>query len=176
VGRRQCARTQRPSVEGTIFDGDGKEITYKDEYRVDFITDRAERFLRQKHEKPFFLFISQLEPHQQNDMQRPVGPKGSVERFANSTAPEDLRALPGTWQRSTRLLRAAASASTPPLAACAASSKRSTSLRTPSSSSSAIMDATHDAQPGVQAQYPQQLHPHSTDCRWSGIYRCTAGS
>ncbi len=84
--------------EGTIWDRDGKEITYKDEYRVDFITDRVERFLRQKQEKPFFLFISQLEPHQQNDMHRPIGPHGSVERFANSTVPEDLRALPGTWQ------------------------------------------------------------------------------
>ena len=84
--------------EGTIWDRDGKEITYKDEYRVDFITDRVERFLRQKQEKPFFLFISQIEPHQQNDMHRPIGPHGSVERFANSTVPEDLRALPGTWQ------------------------------------------------------------------------------
>src|SRR5580698_225905 len=84
--------------EGTIWDRDGKEITYKDEYRVDFITDRVERFLRQKQEKPFFLFISQIEPHQQNDMHRPIGPHGSVERFANSTVPADLRALPGTWQ------------------------------------------------------------------------------
>jgi arylsulfatase A-like enzyme len=84
--------------EGTIWDRDGKEITYKDEYRVDFITDRVERFLRQKQEKPFFLFISQIEPHQQNDMHRPIGPHGSVERFANSTVPDDLRALPGTWQ------------------------------------------------------------------------------
>ena len=84
--------------EGTIFDRDGKEITYKDEYRVDFLTDRAERFLRTKQTKPFFLFLSQLEPHQQNDMHQPIGPRGSVARFANSTVPADLRALPGTWQ------------------------------------------------------------------------------
>jgi arylsulfatase A-like enzyme len=84
--------------EGSIWDRDGKEITFKDEYRVDFITDRVERFLRQKQEKPFFLFISQIEPHQQNDMHRPIGPNGSVERFANSCVPDDLRALPGTWQ------------------------------------------------------------------------------
>jgi arylsulfatase A-like enzyme len=84
--------------EGTIYDRDGKEITYKDEYRVDFLTDRAERFLRQKQEKPFFLFISQIEPHQQNDMHQPIGPHGSVQRFANSTVPADLKALPGTWQ------------------------------------------------------------------------------
>jgi arylsulfatase A-like enzyme len=96
-GSNELEHTSHP-YEGSIFDADGKEITYKDEYRVDFITDRVELFLRQKHDKPFFLFISQLEPHQQNDMFRPVGPKGSVQRFANSTVPEDLRELPGTWQ------------------------------------------------------------------------------
>jgi len=77
--------------EGTIYDGNGTEITYKDEYRVDFITDRAERFLRQKHDKPFFLFLSQLEPHQQNDWDnRIIGPKGSTDRFMNSHVPPDL--------------------------------------------------------------------------------------
>lgn len=96
-GANALEHTTHP-YEGTIYDQDGKEITYKDQYRVDFLTDRAERFLRQKHEKPFFLFISQLEPHQQNDMGQPIGPKGSVERFANSTAPDDLKAFPGTWQ------------------------------------------------------------------------------
>jgi arylsulfatase A-like enzyme len=84
--------------EGTIWDREGKEITFKDEYRVDFLTDRAEKFLRTKQEKPFLLMISQLEPHQQNDMGQPIGPKGSVTRFANTMVPEDLRALPGTWQ------------------------------------------------------------------------------
>ncbi len=85
--------------EGTLWDRDGKEITYKDRYRVDFLTDRAERFLRQKHDKPFFLFLSQLEPHQQNDLQRMVGPKGSAERFINAHVPPDLRALPGDWHQ-----------------------------------------------------------------------------
>jgi len=84
--------------EGTIWDRDNQPITYKDEYRVDFLTDRAERFLRQKHDKPFLLFVSQLEPHQQNDLHRPVAPKGAAERFANPTAPPDVRAFPGSWQ------------------------------------------------------------------------------
>jgi arylsulfatase A-like enzyme len=96
-GANALEHTSHP-YEGTIWDQNNQPITYKDEYRVDFLTDRAERFLRQKQEKPFFLFISQLEPHQQNDMQRPVAPKGAAARFVNSTAPEDLRALPGTWQ------------------------------------------------------------------------------
>lgn len=84
---------------GTIYDRDGKEITYKDQYRVDFITDRAEKFIREKHEKPFFLFVSQLEPHQQNDLNRMVGPKGSAERFINAYVPPDLRAFPGDWHQ-----------------------------------------------------------------------------
>jgi arylsulfatase A-like enzyme len=98
-GANALEHTSHP-YEGSIFDGEGKEITFKDKYRVDFITDRAEHFLRQKHEKPFFLFISQLEPHQQNDMQNHiVGPKGSADKFANSYVPQDLRNLPGNWQQ-----------------------------------------------------------------------------
>jgi arylsulfatase A-like enzyme len=96
-GANAIENTSHP-YEGTIWDRDNKEITYKDEYRVDFLTDRAERFLRQKQDKPFFLFISQLEPHQQNDMHQPIAPKGAAARFVNSTVPDDLRALPGTWQ------------------------------------------------------------------------------
>jgi len=98
-GANALEHTSHP-YEGSIFDGGGKEISFKDEYRVDFITDRAERFLRQKQDKPFFLFISQLEPHQQNDWDsRIVGPNGSSERFQNSYVPPDLRNLPGNWQQ-----------------------------------------------------------------------------
>lgn len=98
-GANALEHTSHP-YEGTIWDRDGKEISYKDEYRVDFLTDRAERFLRSSDAKarPFFLFVSQLEPHQQNDMGQPIGPHGSVERYKNSHLPPDLRALPGTWQ------------------------------------------------------------------------------
>jgi len=96
-GANAIENTSHPYY-GSIWDRDGKEITYKDEYRVDFLTDRAEHFLRQKQDKPFFLFISQLEPHQQNDMHQPIAPKGAAARYLNGTVPDDLRALPGTWQ------------------------------------------------------------------------------
>jgi len=85
--------------EGTIWDSENKPIHFKDQYRVDFLTDRAERFLRQKQEKPFLLVISQLEPHQQNDEGRMVGPKGSAGRFVNAHVPEDLRPYPGDWHQ-----------------------------------------------------------------------------
>jgi arylsulfatase A-like enzyme len=84
--------------EGTIYDGNGKEITFKDEYRVDFLTDRAERFLRQSHDKPFLLFISQLEPHFQNDAERFIAPNGVAQTFADSFVPPDLKPFPGNWQ------------------------------------------------------------------------------
>ncbi len=96
-GSNALEHTSHP-YEGTIYDRDNQPINFKDEYRVDFLTDRAELFLRQQHEKPFFLFISQLEPHQQNDMHQPIAPKGAAARFANPIVPDDLRALPGTWQ------------------------------------------------------------------------------
>ncbi len=84
---------------GTIWDRDGNPITYKDQYRVDFITDRVERFLRQKHDAPFLLMVSQLEPHQQNDLGRMVGPNGSAERFIDAFVPVDLRSFPGDWHK-----------------------------------------------------------------------------
>lgn len=83
---------------GKIWDRDGRPMSYHDQYRVDFLTDRAVRFLRQRQEQPFFLFISQLEPHQQNDMHRPVAPHGYRDRYLNPWVPRDLRHLPGTWQ------------------------------------------------------------------------------
>jgi arylsulfatase A-like enzyme len=99
IGANALELTSHP-YGGSMWDGDGNEVTWKDEYRVEFLTDLAEKFLRQKHEKPFFLFLSQLEPHQQNDMDSSmVGPKGSAERFRNAYVPADLKALPGNWNQ-----------------------------------------------------------------------------
>jgi arylsulfatase A-like enzyme len=97
-GANALEHTSHPYY-GSLFDNDGKEIKFQDQYRVDFLTDRTEKFLRQKHDKPFFLFVSQLEPHQQNDLNRMVGPKGSAERFINAHVPPDLRPFPGDWHQ-----------------------------------------------------------------------------
>ena len=69
----------------------GHPITFQDQYRVDFLTDRAVRFLKKPQEKPFLLFVSQLEPHYQNDVDRPVAPHGYAERYQNPYIPPDLR-------------------------------------------------------------------------------------
>lgn len=84
--------------QGSIWDSHGNPIVWHDQYRVDFLTDRAVRFLKQPKQKPFLLFISQLEPHFQNDEVRFVAPKGYAARYQNPFVPPDLLHLPGDWQ------------------------------------------------------------------------------
>lgn len=83
--------------KGTIWNGDGTPMRYDGIYRVDYLTDLAETFLRQKHDEPFLLVLSQLEPHQQNDLNGFAPPKGYSEKFRNPYAPPDVRPFPGDW-------------------------------------------------------------------------------
>ena len=84
--------------EGNYWDNDGKNIGFKDEYRVDFIANRAVKLIEQKHEKPWFLFVSQLEPHHQNDVDEFVPPKRYEGKYADPYIPRDLRNLLGNWR------------------------------------------------------------------------------
>jgi len=79
-----------------LFDAEGKELKVPG-YRVDALTERAIRFLKQNRERPFFLFLSYIEPHQQNDWNRFVAPEGYAEKYANPYVPPDLKAFPGDW-------------------------------------------------------------------------------
>jgi len=85
------------AYQGTMWDGAGNPMTFDGVYRVDYLTDLAVKFLRQKQAKPFFLVLSQLEPHQQNDLNGFAPPKGYDEKFRNPYVPPDLRPLPGDW-------------------------------------------------------------------------------
>lgn len=85
--------------EGSLYDGEGKEIRFQGIYRVDFLTQRVVRFLREVRRNPFFLFVSYLEPHQQNDWNRFAAPEGYAARYANPFVPPDLRPFPGDWQK-----------------------------------------------------------------------------
>lgn len=95
-GCNELELTSHP-YEGAIWDGDGRPIHFKDDYRVDFITGRVIRFLKEKARPPFFLVISYLEPHFQNDCNCFVAPKGYVDRYRNSFVPADLKFFPGDW-------------------------------------------------------------------------------
>jgi arylsulfatase A-like enzyme len=86
--------------EGDLYDGDGHRIHFENEYRVNFLTGLATRFLRETSKSsPFLLVVSYLEPHHQNDMGRMVAPKGYAERYQNPFVPEDLKHFPGDWQQ-----------------------------------------------------------------------------
>jgi len=80
-----------------LFDKDGNLI-HIDGYRVDALTERVINFIEKPHNSPFFLVVSYLEPHHQNDMNRFVAPEGYREKYANSFVPYDLRPFPGDWQ------------------------------------------------------------------------------
>lgn len=82
--------------EGDLFDNDNQPLHFKDIYRTDFMTDRAERFLRSA-KSPFLLTLSYLEVHHQNDIDSFVPPKELADRYKNAFVPEDLRPLPGSW-------------------------------------------------------------------------------
>ena len=80
---------------GYVFDGNMKKHTFEG-YRVDCITDYALEYLEQySGEKPFFMTVSYLEPHQQNDHQCYEGPDGSKNRFKDFKLPGDLAVLGG---------------------------------------------------------------------------------
>ena len=83
--------------EGHLFDAEGNKVEFQG-YRVDRMTDFVTDYLRSRSgERPFFLFVSYLEPHQQNDWNRFVGPEGSRERYRDFPVPGDLDGLDGDW-------------------------------------------------------------------------------
>ena len=93
----ELEHTSHP-YEGELFDGDGRPIAFKDQYRVDFMTGRAKRFLENASKaNPFLLCVSFLEPHHQNDMGRMVAPKGLAEKYKNPYVPPELRSFKGDF-------------------------------------------------------------------------------
>lgn len=84
------------AYEGDLYGADCKPIHFSGQYRVDFMTERAQKFLRSA-KSPFLLALSYLEVHHQNDSDTYDPPKEYAHRYPNPFIPPDLRALPGTW-------------------------------------------------------------------------------
>lgn len=83
---------------GYVFDENCNRLDFKG-YRADRINDYAIEYIKnEKHEKPFFMFISQLEPHHQNDRLRFEAPKGAKKNFKNYEVPGDLKGQLGDWK------------------------------------------------------------------------------
>lgn len=83
--------------DGFVFDENNNRRDFKG-YRVDCITDFALEFFDQYDgEKPFFMTISHIEPHHQNDHHCYEGPAGSKEKYKEYDVPGDLAALGGNY-------------------------------------------------------------------------------
>lgn len=83
---------------GYVFDGDNQKHEFIG-YRSDCINNFAIDYLHKRQsEKPFFMFISQIEPHHQNDHNRFEGPDGSKEKFKEFEVPGDLKGTKGNWR------------------------------------------------------------------------------
>ncbi|MFC1463053.1 sulfatase-like hydrolase/transferase, partial [Verrucomicrobiota bacterium] len=87
------------SYDGHMFDADMNKREFPEgRYRADAQTDWVIEYLQGRTlEKPFFLFVSYIEPHQQNDHNHFEGPHGSKERFKDFVPPGDLTPREGNW-------------------------------------------------------------------------------
>ncbi|MCK9479222.1 MAG: sulfatase-like hydrolase/transferase [Firmicutes bacterium] len=84
--------------DGYVYNSDNERVDFKG-YRADCITDFALDYIKDRNgEKPFFLMLSHIEPHHQNDRNRYEGPINSKEKFKNFEVPSDLEGTEGDWR------------------------------------------------------------------------------
>lgn len=84
--------------DGYVFDENNEKVEFKG-YRADCINDFALEYLDQKtSDKPFFMFVSHIEPHHQNDHHCYEGPKETVPKFKDYPLPDDLTFLKGDYE------------------------------------------------------------------------------
>ena len=91
--------------DGFVFDKDMNRVDFTG-FRADALTDFALDFIEENGrpvggpagDNPFFLFLSFVEPHHQNDHHHYEGPKGSKDKFKDFVPPADLVGKPGDWK------------------------------------------------------------------------------
>lgn len=82
---------------GFVFDDENKRVDFVG-YRTDCINNYAIDFIHNHSgQNPFFMFVSHIEPHHQNDHKCYEGPDGSKARFKNYEVPGDLADTQGDW-------------------------------------------------------------------------------
>ena len=83
----------------TIAYDEAGEPVFLPGYRSDALVDAAIRFVADRHDRPFYLFLSFLEPHHQNEVDDYPAPDGYEETYQGRWLPPDLAALGGTSAR-----------------------------------------------------------------------------
>jgi uncharacterized sulfatase len=88
------------AYDGYMFDGDNNRRDFPEgRFRADVLTDWTIEYLQsRKLDKPFFLFLSFIEPHHQNDHEHYEGPHGSRDKFKGFEHPGDLSGTGGDWR------------------------------------------------------------------------------
>ena len=87
------------STGGYLFDENGERIDFSG-YRADCINDFALEYIdNYDSDKPFFMFVSQLEPHHQNSSRHFEGHPETVSLFADFPVPEELTYFRGNYER-----------------------------------------------------------------------------
>ncbi|WP_240414555.1 sulfatase-like hydrolase/transferase [Paenibacillus periandrae] len=83
------------AYETLLYDNDCQPVKLPG-YRVDALTDAAIRYIDDRKDKPFFLFLSYLEPHHQNHRDDYPAPDVYRDMYTSRWVPPDLAALGGT--------------------------------------------------------------------------------
>ena len=83
------------SYDTVVYDGGDNKIKLPG-YRIDAIVDAAIRYINDHQTKPFYLFISLIEPHHQNHTDDYPPPTGYREKYAGRWIPPDLASLSGS--------------------------------------------------------------------------------
>lgn len=98
-GQRMCWNLPATATTATSLTATATKLDFTG-YRADCINDFALEYLESGREadKPFFLFISQLEPHHQNDHHHYEGYKETVNQYKDYPLPPDLTFLKGDYK------------------------------------------------------------------------------
>ena len=78
-----------------LYDNDNRPVRLPG-YRVDACADAGIRYIDEHRDEPFFLMMSFIEPHHQNDRDSYPAPTGYRERYDGRWVPPDLAALGGS--------------------------------------------------------------------------------
>ena len=82
------------SYDTIVYDKQNNKVKLPG-YRIDAIVDAAIRYINEHQTKPFFLFISLIEPHHQNHTDDYPPPTGYREKYTGRWTPPDLATLSG---------------------------------------------------------------------------------
>jgi arylsulfatase A-like enzyme len=94
--------TSRP-YHTRMYDNDNQPVDLPG-YRVDALTSQAIEYIEERCEtsenKPFFLTVSYIEPHHQNDLEKFTAPNGYAGRYGGfDHVPWDLVGKEGDWKK-----------------------------------------------------------------------------